>query len=545
MAGIIEEKPVELLSNKVLDNFLTPKSIERIHQERRSEYYDLISFGGGSCPRVVGKHAVSLGWKKICFLTNGSDNGGSTFDIVEALHPLYGPTLPVGDITSALIALLDSYKFELLNLRSWKLDPQRFSEVERKEFTKAIANITTFQGRLAVAIKLYQSKVSDSDVISETRSGFYSQLLELGKQVDETGLVRPGTKGLDLSEASVRHQIFNALMIRTGAYDTNRKKPDSERFMVGLWLLQRALNIQYAVFPCSIDEQVLYAEWINESGKVIWSTKHTLPNKPHGVTNREGQVALSNAPDNVKFLENGGYAHYGKFCFDQDRSKPIAYPEATLALTQLRPGSPIIYGPSSFIASISPCLALKEIVEKIVKRLDCPKILFLNLTLNNETIGMSVTDFLDFWELNTGRPLSETVNYVIVNNDTNSTPEITDSLLDKGDTVETFKFRGPLTLTDGERRSLPGRGITLVEAPLATVNRQLMRLSSTGEREYVWVPNHHSERLMVVAHSITADFNENKRKETSGKSKKVEEVPIKLTLNSGESFDATFFRSCK
>ena len=533
---------METLSDEALDLYLSQNSIDIIRDERLSERYDLISFGGGSCPRVVGRHAHGFGWKKLCFLTNGSDNGGSTYDIVEALRPIYGPTLPVGDITSAFIGLLDTCYYEILNLRGWKLDPQRFSEAERKRYREASANFGTFRDRLSLAVEFYQNKCSDSSIKCNEDNTFYSQLIQLGELVDKTGLVKSGVKGLDISHVSVRHHIFNALMIRVGAYDSECKKPNNDRFMVGLWLLQNALNIPYAVYPCSLDEQILYAEWNDESGQAIWSTKHTLLAAP--VLSRGGQVALSNAPDRVKILSNRGYARYGRFGFDPAGNWPTTYPEAVYALTQLRPGSPIIYGPSSFIASISPCLALPEIVRNISERQDCPKILFLNLTLNNETVGMSVTDFLNFWELNTGRPIATTVNYVVVNNDTNSSTEIADALSDKGDSLETFKFRGPLVLTEEERQILPRRQLVLVEAPLATVNRQLMRLSSSGEREHVFVPNHHSERLMAIAYAIVEHFAENDQGiETAKPSDGGSLLTKNIMLDSGEKFETIFYCS--
>jgi hypothetical protein len=132
--------------------------------------------------------------------------------------------------------------------------------------------------------------------------------------------------------------------------------------------------------------------------------------------------------------------------------------------------------------------------------------LFLNLTLNNETVGWGVTDFLDFWELNAGRPVSDTIDYVVVNNDMDSTREVAEALTDKGDNLETFKFRGPVRATEDERRTIPGCGVRLVEAPLAAVSRQLMRLSSTGDREFVWVPSHHSKRLMTLCRLLVEDF---------------------------------------
>ena len=496
----------EFFSNKALRSFSSDEFITQIRRERRSERYDLISFGGGSCPKVVGKHAAGYGWKKICFLTNGSDNGGSTYDIVEALRPQYGPTLPVGDITSALIGLLDSYQYELLNLRGWKLDPQRFSEQERQTFAQAIVNTSTFCGRLATVVEWYQRKIPSSNSELGNGGDFCRRLLELGSLVDEVGLIQPGVKGMEISNASVRHHVFNALMIKVSAYSSTHKVPNSDRFMLGLWLLKKGLGISYTVLPCSLDEQVLYAEWANGAKEVVWSTKHVQPD--NSIQSRGGQVALSNSQDRVKFLENGRYASYSRFGFDPDLPMPKVYSEAKEAIGQLRSGFPILYGPSSFIASISPCLAVEEIGEELSKRSDCPKILFSNLTLNNETIGMSVSDCLDFWELNTGRTVSETVDYVVVNNDTGSSKPICDALKDRGDTPETFKFRGALVLTGEEQRTLPQRGVVVVEAPLATVNRQLMRLSSTGERQHVWVPNHDSERLMALTNVIVNEFSQ-------------------------------------
>ena len=504
-----EMKAASIRSSDALDAFLSNNPPSTVRRKRSRKKYDLLSFGGGSCPKVVGRYAARHGWKEMCFLTNGSDNGGSTQKIVEALRSEYGSTLPVGDITSALIGLLDPFRYELLNLRSWKMDPERFTAEDRQAFSTDLEHRSCFYDRLALATKWYLDNFAEpeeSQGAKRAREQFCAELLQLGRLVDEVGLIRSGVKGLDISEASVRHHIFNALMIRIGAYDSSRKTPDSNCFMQGIFFLQRALSIDHAVFPCSLDEQALYAEWVDQSGKVVWTTKQTSPERP--VTAIGGQVALSNAPDSVKVLRTGGYARYGRFGFDPQLPAPRAYPEALEAIRRLRPRSPILFGPSSFVASISPCLAVREVVDEIVNRSDCPRILFLNLTLNNETVGWSIMDFLDFWELNTGRPVSDTIDYVVVNNDLESTPEVAEALAEKGDTLETFKFRGPVKLTNEERVAVPGRGIHLVEAPLATVTRELMRLSSTGEREFVWVPSHHSERLMTICHLLVKDFTE-------------------------------------
>jgi 2-phospho-L-lactate transferase/gluconeogenesis factor (CofD/UPF0052 family) len=492
-----------VLSPEALDAFLADDPVGHVHTHRSQETYDLLSFGGGSCPKVVGQYAACLGAQKMCFLTNGSDNGGSTYKIVEALRAEYGPTLPVGDITSALIGLLEPFQYELLNLRAWNLDPERFSDEERHTFAAALQGRSSFYERLALAIQWYLDKFTDPHESDVSRERFCAELLELARLVDETRLIRSGVKGLDISEASVRHHIFNALMIRTGAYDANRNTPDAHRFMVGLSLLQRALSIHHAVFPCSLDEQVLYAEWMDNSEKLLWSTKHVSPDRP--VTRIGGQVALSNAPDSAKRLDDGTYARYGRFGFDPELPTPRAYPEAIDAIGRVRPGAPILFGPSSFVVSISPCLAIREIAAAVAARSDCPRILFLNLTRNSETVGWCVNDFLDFWELNTARPVADTLDYIVVNNDLDSTAEVAQALTDKGDTPETFKFRGPVTVTQEERAAIPRRGITLVEAPLATVSRTLMRLSSTAERQFVWVPSHHSERLMAVCRLLVED----------------------------------------
>ena len=219
-----------------------------------------------------------LNWKKICFLTNGSDNGGSTYNIVKALRPDYEPTLPVGDISSALIGLLAHPKYDLLNLRSWKLDPEYFTPNEVRNFADEIRDETTFTSRLKLAIHWYRNK-SRVRVQAHDSEGddFYENLTRMGQLVDEVGLIRQGVKGLDLSESSVRHHLFNAAMIRAGAYDKTRKTVEPDNFSVGLYLLQKILGIGYAVFPSSIDEQVLFAEWIDENGKTIWSTKNKSP----------------------------------------------------------------------------------------------------------------------------------------------------------------------------------------------------------------------------------------------------------------------------
>lgn len=506
------EPKAGIFSPEALDAFLADDPAAHVRRERAREKYDFLSFGGGSCPKVVGRHAARFGAKKMCFLTNGSDNGGSTHRIVEALRAEYGPTHPVGDVTSGLIGLLDPFRYELLNLRGWKLDPDRFTEEERQTFLLDVNDLPSFRDRLGLAIQRY------CDKFSETAETFCAELIELGRLVDESGLIRAGVKGLDVAEASIRHHAFNAVMLRTGAYDAGRKTPDADGFMVALFLLQRALSIDHTVFPCALDEQVLYAEWVNESGEAIWTTKDTAPERP--VTGIGGQVALSNAPDSVKMLKDGGYARYGRYGFDPELPAPKAYPEAVEAIRRLLPGSPVLFGPSSFVASIAPCLAVREVTEEIAKRADCPRILFFNLTLNSETVGWGVHDFLDFWESNTGKPVSDTVDYIVVNNDVESSPEVVAALEDRGDTLETFKFRGPVKLSGDDRSTIPQRGVHLVEAPLASVSRELMRLSSTGDREFVWAPSHHSERLMTLCYLLVDDFRD-KQEDRSGDVKKL------------------------
>ena len=115
-------------------------------------------------------------------------------------------------------------------------------------------------------------------------------------------------------------------MIRVGAYDIARKSPDINKFLLGLVLLRRIFDLNYAVFPCSIDEQILYAEWVDNDGDVVWSTRSQNPKIP--VLDRGGQVALSNVPDVVKSLENGQFARYGKFGFDPDQEMPKPFPAA-------------------------------------------------------------------------------------------------------------------------------------------------------------------------------------------------------------------------
>ncbi len=468
----------------------------------RNTPYDLLSFGGGSCPKVVGRHAIAFGWDRICFLTNGSDNGGSTQKIVEALRPDYGPTVPVGDITSGLIGLMPAARFEIMNMRGWKLDPSRFGEDEQTSFAATVVAQSTFTDRLACAINVYRRH--DIETVDDTFTSFAERLLTIAHWVDECGLIRAGVPGLGLHEASVRHHIFNAVMIRSGAYDTKRKSVSADHFRAGLALLCEHLDIPYDVYPCSVDEQVLYAEWHNTDGAVMWSTIHTSSDLP--VINVGGQVALSNAPDTVKAMPDGGIARIGAFGFAPDRPQPTGFADAVNAIARVEPGAPIVYGPSSFVASIAPCLAVSGIPGAIAERTDCPRILFLNLTLNNETLDWRVSDFLDFWERNTGMAAARTIDYIVANNDCDSTTDIRDALSDKGDSLETFKFRGPLTLDDTDRNAVQKRGITVVEAPLACVKQQLMRLSSVGEREFTVVPNHDSRRLMIVCRFLVDDF---------------------------------------
>ncbi|MCH7861487.1 MAG: 3,4-dihydroxy-2-butanone-4-phosphate synthase, partial [Proteobacteria bacterium] len=66
-----------------------------------------------------------------------------------------------------------------------------------------------------------------------------------GRTVDAVGLIRPGVDGMELSQASVRHHLFNAVMIRNGAYDTSRKTPDAECFARALTELNQLLEISY------------------------------------------------------------------------------------------------------------------------------------------------------------------------------------------------------------------------------------------------------------------------------------------------------------
>ncbi len=493
-----------VFEKKALDSFLNRKSgaVEEIGRELGGRQYDLLSFGGGSCPKVVGRQAREFGLKNMCFLTNGSDNGGSTQKIVEALRPEYGPTLPVGDVTSALIGLLDPFRYGLLNLRGWKLDPGRFTKEEQAAFLTEARKYPTFSERLNVAVQWHLRKAGGANAAANER--FCAELLDAGRLVDEVGLIRPGVKGMDISDASIRHHVFNAVMIKTGAYDKTRKTPDNDGFTIGLSLLHKAFAIDHAVFPCSIDEQVLYAEWVDRAGKVVWTTKRTSSERP--VIAVGGQVALSNAPDSVKRLAGGGLARYGKHGFDPALPPPRAYPPALAAIGLVKPGAPILYGPSSFVASTAPCLAVAGISAALAQRTDCPRILFMNLTLNSETVGWTVGDYLDFWELNTGMPVSKTLDYIVVNNLVEGAEGVADALKDKGDTLETFKFRGPVTLSDPERKRLPQRGVNIVEAPLASSSQGLMRLSSDGEREFVWMPSHNSTLLMQVCRLLAQDF---------------------------------------
>ena len=501
-----------LSSSKLLQHFLTNNPEKIVQTERRNKSYDLISFGGGSCPKVIGPYAKQFGWDEICFITNGSDNGGSTQKIVESLKPKYGATLPVGDITSGLIALLPEIHYELLNLRKWNLDPIRFSQTEIDSFRKTINPIKTFHGRLSITIDCYRNNLCQSkSPVPDSFDKFCKELLFLATLVDDHNLIIETLPGLEIDSASVRHQIFNAIMIHVGAYDSETKKADREKFMVGLRLLECALGLNHIIFPASIDEQVLFAEWADEIGNPITNTNARDVNRPEIKIN--GQAALSNITDKAKRLKNNKLAKIGKFGFISELPTPGAYPEALNAIQQLKPGCPIIFGPSSYVASTSPCLAIHEISIEVSKRIDCPKLLILNLTRNNETVGWSVSDYLDFWELNTKMEIRNTVDYVIVNNDITSTREIVEALSDKGDSLNTFKFRGPVAVESSERDKIIQRGINLAEAPLATVKRQLMRLSSDGDRQFTYTPAHHNERLMSLCYCLTNEFNQNKESE--------------------------------
>ncbi len=509
--------PAKRLKANLLDNFssgiLSPQQLNFFLSKNPSQIarefgsygsYNLLSFGGGSCLKVVGQYyANTYGWNKICFITNASDNGGSTYKITEALRPEYGHTIPVGDITSALISLMEPFCFEIMNLRLWKLNSARFSDKDIECYSQMIASQCTFAERLDTTIKYYREndEKKNNRLLKDSQIRFCENLLILGRLVDKFDLIRSGIPGMDLSEVSIRHHLFVAIMIHVGAYNKADKSPDPERFYYGLLFFRKTLGIEHDVYPCSIDEQILYAEWVDNNGNIVWSTK--TKSTQNEVLNVRGQVALSNAPDSVKRLPNGDYARYGYFGFDRNLPTPSAYSHAVQSIARLEPGSPIIFGPSSFVASISPCLAIKEIVREITKRTDCPKILCINLTLNNETIGWQLNDFIEFWELNTGRPIAHTVDYVVVDDGTSNFKE---NFQDKGDGVETFKFRGPVKLMPIDRRVGTNRAVSLVTAPLATISRQLIRLSSVGKRVYRDVPTHNVNRLMDVVRLLLEDF---------------------------------------
>ncbi len=469
-----------------LQRFLANDPEGFVERVRSIEEYDAVIIGGGASALLQNRIARARGWRTAAIVI-GSDNGG----ISERQHQNmrragYGETLPTGDITNALIGSMTERERWVLNHRGlMNLPGHTFEE-----------KVTALLARALTLDALPSWRQTDPNFLL-----FAVELLNLARLVDAYFVV-PGVT--PWAQASVRHEIFNAIMVRAGAYQQDHPSPDPRRFMVGLYLLEKAFGLTQRILVNSVDPQTLYAEWRTEEGEFIHR--------------EDGQVAISNAHDAQKQLPDGRLARFGF-------TGPVrAYPETIQAIQRLKPGGLVIIGPSSFVVSIGPSLAVPEIVEAIAARQDVAKALVLNLTRNNETVGWTIPDYLRFYEeVLTRRPLRDTVTHLVVNDDFGN-PEGTPreralwaAFQDAGDGAETWKRRGAVPVRHEDRQLVQGKGVRFESQALAQVVAVEQKVVSTSlERGVVEVPNHDPVRLGNTLSTIQAHFRQTRLGQAGG-----------------------------
>jgi hexokinase/galactokinase len=536
-------KEVNATSADIADGVLSRRNLDRISddivqfqkfvkQERGKERYNLISLGGGSCVSVQGESAGILGFK-LGAIACSSDNGGLDAKMRKNLLPVLGHTIPVGDVTNAFKGLLGQWEGWIYETRGagydtkterplgWTLTDERFSGVdvftakEKADFQKETADLKTFEERVKKTVETYKRKMIEFGApITQKFIQFEKEIINLARLVDKHGILingQPGS-GLNLNEASVRHTTFYAIMMEVGAYDAQRKSIDNNKFRVGLYLLEKAFSINGRISVPSLDYQELYAEWHRRSdGVMSWKSDETGPMsqllKPE--LKIGGQVNISLAPDDVT---KGADLTVFRLHPDPATAQKIQpYDEALEILDQVEEGGIVAIGPSSFVVSSGPSLLLLRDKLKALKG-KVARVVVLNSTYNTETLTFKdkgLNGFIEFLEMSTGGPISDAVDYILVNTDLGEDDQqLANALRDKGDTSATYKERGPFRVEQHESASISQqRGITIVRAPFVklALKSQKVKAGSIDRLTKPWA-GHDPERLAWAYRFVSSDF---------------------------------------
>ena len=421
------------LHDMSLQSFLSHDPVHFVKRQRELERAELISFGGGSAG-IVNQEALGqdeeLRNLKAVAVTNGSDNGVESRDqrLFDAMLPHFGFTFKVGDITAAFKgAFSPEVQQGLLepDHRTIWANPDFWARVQQEE-AQAIG--PTFTERMEYFLRKF---ASDQKNLAQAPDfvRLAVELMNLAAVADRefvgSNPSSPIVHSVDL--ASVRHVIFNALLVAVDAYSRERKTIDPDRFHVGLYLLQKAFGLSPRLLPNSLDPQELYATLVDSNGQLLWESTDTftLPRKPGDPDNHTvkdgGQTAISLSPDRVK---PGGIARYGEFGFinpaEARKGRKVpgtvrADQEVLRTIEKAEEGALLVYGPSSFVVSLSPIPWSQEIMDAIDSRPDLAKVMMLNLTRNGETLGWTIGDYIHFWEEKvTGLPFERTVDYLVI-----------------------------------------------------------------------------------------------------------------------------------
>ncbi|MDO8729656.1 MAG: protein phosphatase 2C domain-containing protein [Candidatus Omnitrophota bacterium] len=416
---------------EVLERFLEEDSEGFVRRQIELEQPDMVMFGGGASSmtnqQVIQKSPVLREFETVS-VTSGSDNGGRTAQLYDLMSAAYGHTYAGGDITAA-----------------WKgMFPETVGNGILEADHKNIWSNDGFwasqgvQSTVSARLEFLLTQFARDEKLLRTAPNFVHlavELMNLAAVADEA-FIRGGVHDINL--ASIRHMVFNAMMVAVGAYqrhtaDELRTRKDwinRDRFRVGLYLMQKIFDLPHRILTNSLDPQELYVEFAEAEGSVLANSLQrfetpTSPGNPKPVSVGErGQRWFSLAPDQLK---PGGVARYPEgitfvdpFAAAQGRVvkvQPQTSEDVVQAVLQAKQGGMMVFGPSSFVVSLSPTI-LPDMVDAMTARPDLAKVMVLNLTRNSETLKWTVSDYIQYWQDVTGLPFEQTVNYLVVNTET-------------------------------------------------------------------------------------------------------------------------------
>ena len=436
-----------------LKNVAQPEQFVR--DERKKKKARAISSGGGVAGEKNSEVLKQADFMKVAgasavLETNNTDDGGRTELIYQLMLAAgYGHTVRIGDLSAPFKAMFSPDVQEILmepdhstkwaNLEFWKergVTQQTFTarvesllsefvrgldqegRVNDSQDEKAQARLSQTPNFVQIAVELLNiAAIADKEFIE-------SKIFES----PECQKVLKGKSFVDVP--SVRHLANLVVQVAIGTYE--RKKAGSlhdlnkGRARVGQFLLERAFGLRHQLVVSSLDPQAIYAEFQDPQGNRIADTTAYA---------HKGQVGISLAPDGIKPLVTMDGRTVRKAVYKPDTDgRPLRFvdpdglsqgtitpitPKAEQdlldAIENAEKGALWIYGPSSFVVSLSAAVLLPGIVEAILQRPDFATTLVLNLTRNSETLNWTLSDYIQWWEQQTGKKIGATVKYLIIN----------------------------------------------------------------------------------------------------------------------------------